>query len=373
MKKKYKNSIMIIILLTVLIGCSQKENDKSPAQIKDTATKNTATENTTTEDIVVFPDRYNTEMERVKFQCELEIPEGFTGLMQDYHVNEQVYCDSNKFYEMFAPESELKEHHTNPVSEGLPEDNTYIFADGTTIASGFQCLYNSINNIYYNQLGVMDSIEISSNEKLSFAEPETCIEDVNEILRQLGYPADDFFFSWHSLNAQAMEQAEEQLISSGDFPDERRKKGWTSEDDIYVIYAYQKCGTLPVFHEIMSLGRSLAYDTPSGAPVQAVYSVRGLESLLVNNIYAFEKAEKNLHLKNFDEIAKVVEEKFNSILNEADYAVTRAKLYERVYYDEKQNYAVEPTWYFEIIENGNESRTSVTLVNAVTGKEIYLP
>ena len=159
----------------------------------------------------------------------------------------------------------------------------------------------------------------------------------------------------------------------GDFPDERRKKGWTSEDDIYVIYAYQKCGTLPVFHEIMSLGRSLAYDTPSGAPVQAVYSVRGLESLLVNNIYAFEKAEKNLYLKNFDEIAKVVEEKFNSILNEADYAVTRAKLYERVYYDEKQNYAVEPTWYFEIIENGNKSGTSVTLVNAVMGKEIYLP
>lgn len=33
----------------------------------------------------------------------------------------------------------------------------------------------------------------------------------------------------------------------------------------------------------------------------------------------------------------MVEEKFENILNDADYEVTRAKFYERVYLDEKQN------------------------------------
>lgn len=363
MKKIYTNIFMILMLLIALIGCAQKENgtEKSSDQTKDSSI----------EEAILFPESYSAETEQVKFQCELEIPEDFTGIIHDYSVKGQVYCDSGKLYEIFAPEAELTEHHTNPAADEMPEDNTYIFADGTAIASGFQCLYNSKNNVYYSQLGVMDSIELASDEILSFAEPDMCIENVKETLHQLGYPADDFFYSWHSLNAEAMKSAEEQLVAQGDIPDHKRKEGWTSEDDIYVIYAYQKCGTLPVFHEIMSLGRSLAYDTPSGAPVQAVYSAQGMESFMVNNIYTFEQAREDLPLESFDAIAKVVAEKYNSILSESDYVVTRAKLYERVYHDEKQNYAAEPIWYFEIIENGNGR--SVTLVNAVTGKEIYLP
>ena len=48
----------------------------------------------------------------------------------------------------------------------------------------------------------------------------------------------------------------------------------------------------------------------------------------------------------------------------------RAKLAVRVYYDEKQEYAAEPIWYFEVKDGyGNET---VLIMNAVTGKEIYL-
>ena len=41
-----------------------------------------------------------------------------------------------------------------------------------------------------------------------------------------------------------------------------------------------------------------------------------------------------------------------------------------VHLNEKQEYAVDPVWYFEVMEDGKSS--SVTLVNAVTGKEKYL-
>lgn len=38
--------------------------------------------------------------------------------------------------------------------------------------------------------------------------------------------------------------------------------------------------------------------------------------------------------------------------------------------DEKQKYKADPIWYFEVVEN-NISK-SVTLINAETGKEIFL-
>ena len=75
-------------------------------------------------------------------------------------------------------------------------------------------------------------------------------------------------------------------------------------------------------------------------------------------------------LKPFDEVASVVQDKFESILNDAVYEVTRAKFYTRVYLNEAQQYVAEPVWYFEVIENN--SSKSLTLIHAETGKEIFL-
>lgn len=361
MRKKYKVLLMILFFVTVLAGCNQKKDKKLPIEIKES----------TKEENINFPDRYELETEKVKFQCVLEVPEKFIGQANQYFIKGQTYCDADKLYKLFAAGIEVKEHHSNPTSDGYPEDNTYILADGGMVGSGTECIYNSKNSAFYNRMDIMDDRDISSDKKLSFAEPEICIEEVKKILHELGYSGDDFFFTWHSLNAQVLKGAEDQLVAEGSIQQEQRKSQWSTEDDAYVIYAYQKCGDLPVYHEILSLGQQLAYDTPSGAPVQVVYTSRGLESLMVNNIYEIEEIGETVALKEFDEIAKVVEEKFNNILNDSEYVVNRAKIYERVSFNENQKYVAEPIWYFEVAESG--ARSSVTLVSAVTGKEIYLP
>ena len=61
---------------------------------------------------------------------------------------------------------------------------------------------------------------------------------------------------------------------------------------------------------------------------------------------------------------------FRSILNDSCYVVDKAKLFQMVHMNKKQEYTVEPVWYFEVIEN--ERSRSITLVNAVTGKETLL-
>ena len=50
--------------------------------------------------------------------------------------------------------------------------------------------------------------------------------------------------------------------------------------------------------------------------------------------------------------------------------VERAKFYEYVYRNEAQKYTAEPVWYLELTDDNSERH--VMLVNAETGKEIYL-
>ena len=54
--------------------------------------------------------------------------------------------------------------------------------------------------------------------------------------------------------------------------------------DAYFIYGYQKYEDIPIFHEMMSIARSMAYDTPDNAPVQAIYSTRGIEYLNISGV-----------------------------------------------------------------------------------------
>ena len=55
--------------------------------------------------------------------------------------------------------------------------------------------------------------------------------------------------------------------------------------------------------------------------------------------------------------------------DEVTHTVTRAKLPIRTYYDEKQDIAAEPIWYFEVTDG---EAVEIVLINAINGNEIFL-
>ena len=65
-------------------------------------------------------------------------------------------------------------------------------------------------------------------------------------------------------------------------------------------------------------------------------------------IFQYNNEEK-LQLRQFEDIAKVEENKYGNLLNESMYEVTRAKLYERVFLNQNQQLEAAPMWYFEIL------------------------
>ena len=188
-------------------------------------------------------------------------------------------------------------------------------------------------------------------------------------MNELGYDTENLSFQTMPLSVDAMKKLRDQELNNG-LLEEGKTNEPTSDDEAYFIYAYQENTGIPVFHELMSVAKQMSDDSPDNAPVQAIYSARGLEKISINYIYDFKNEQNTVTLKPFEEIASVVEEKYENLLNDSKYEITRAKLYERIYTGEDQKYAEEPVWYFEVNDG---SRKTVMLVNAETGKEINLP
>ena len=367
MMKKIRGFSLILCACSVLAGCN-----KSAVDIKEKAGEEIVSMEEAEDS---FPEKYEktSDSGKVKFNCEPEVPENIKGQASSTVDVKGLYrCDREKAWTIFGEGKEIIEKPEITVSEGREPYDYYLFANGESLGIDDGIAYGSSNSKYYLNIGVTnpDNQAVFEETEVSFKSGEECITELKKMIDELGYNQEDFIFACYPLSFQTMKNLEEQYLQEDYLTEEKRKESWSQEDDAYFIYAYQKYEDIPVFHEMMSIARSMAYDTPDNAPVQAIYSTRGIENLNISGVYEFEKGKQQVTLKPFEDIAAVVEEKFENILNDAEYEVTRAKFYERVYLDEGQKYKVDPIWYFEVVEN-NISK-SVTLINAETGKEIFL-
>ena len=319
-----------------------------------------------------FPKSYNTESEsgKVKFNCTLELPEKLNGRsIQKTSVEGLHVYDKDKAYSLFAEGKEVSQKEQYDWDGG--DVANYTFSDGSSLYLDNYVQWVSATTSLYSYLGVQqaDYIDLFSSGSVSL-DKDSCISEIEKDMNELGYDTENLSFQAIPLSVDAMKKLRDQELNNG-LLEEGKTNEPTSDDEAYFIYAYQENTGIPVFHELMSVAKQMADDSPDNAPVQAIYSARGLEELSINYIYDFKNEQNTVALKPFEEIASVVEAKYENLLNDSKYEITRAKLYERVYTGENQKYAEEPIWYFEVVENGNNK--TVTLVNAETGKEINLP
>lgn len=345
---------IVVILLSICIAALQKE-----VHVKAS-------------DLVDIPARYEAENGNVKFECDIEVPE--TVKKQGIYLDEvegYIYANADMIISELIKDKEIIEQYDTPGSDGAPEKNITIYADRTQLITGDSFLYTSAFSNRYFQIGLMDYFEDAAQEELNFEKSEKSIEIIKQVLAAMNIPSDAFKFNWFSVNKAQLEKMEQLNIESGNLEKEKSVGVWTDEDEIYFIYGVQFDHEIPVFHELMGLYQQFAFDTIDASPIMAIYSQRGLEYLSINRIYSLKSTNEKALLLQFKEIAKVVEDKYNNLLGDAKYVVERAKLFQMIRRNEKQELIAEPIWRFEI--DGNINKKLVTIVNAETGKEIYLP
>ncbi len=317
------------------------------------------------------------ETEKVKFECELEIPEDFDSLhFYIPKVNGIQAIDTGKAYEKYVKDKDIQETYSYSTKDKYfdpegkaPEENVYILSDGTVIDidAGFY-LWKNEKSIYANALRMNE--RGASHEEFPFKTPGQCIEEVKSTLSEIEYPVDEFKFSWFSMNAEEYEKLEQEYVDSGFMEPEKIKDAWTEADNTYEIYAWQTYGGLPVFPQMMTTRMGRAFEGYQNAPLSATFTEKGMLFLSAQTSYDFEETDEQAVFLDFSEIASKVKEKYDNLLDSAVYKVVRAKLAVRVFYDEKQRYGAEPVWYFEVMDDNGSM--SVVLMNALTGKEIYL-
>ena len=309
----------------------------------------------------------------MKFDCKIEIPDSFTG--DNVHkllVSGQYYGDKEKILSKYVEGKKISEKREEDAWNGKESSVYYVMEDGTMVSiseSGY--IFASRNGPYYENAGADNSEyqEENSKTQVSFGSEEEAIEAVKQELMETGFSEFEFQLSAYPVSYRVMQKKEAEVYT-GEEEQSQKKEKWTQEDDAYVVYGFQAKDSLPIFHQWMTIFRTMAYDNVDNASIVAIYSRRGIETLMAWPIYNLEDTGELLALKDFEEIAGIVEAKFENILNESTYEVTRAKLFQMVRLNENQEYVAEPIWYFEVVEDGTSK--SITLVDAVTGKEIVL-
>lgn len=375
--KLRNSSWAVFVLLLFLSGCGAVSDKTESISVAPEVSEKATEEHAVSTEIslaesqnYVVPKKYTESREQIRFDFEPEMPDGIRGI-SECNVK-KMSANADKAMEIFGEGKTITATDTLFADETGFQRLIYDFADGSTLSAGTVFSYVSENFSYYSRVGVPSySEDLHSEEELDFMSKAECVAYLQNILSETGFSSAELDFVCYSVSADQLQRHEEEAVSTGFIAGDKAKGTWTAEDDAYVIYGSQKWKEIPVFNEIMSMHQTFALETLDNSPIMAIISSRGVEYFMCNYIYQFENTEQRLQLKPFEEIVQVVADKFNNLLSDSTYLADKARLYEMVCLNTDQQYTAKPIWYFEVGPEDSESRT-VTLVDAVTGKEIFL-
>ncbi len=364
-------------LCMILSGCNGKTERNEPVKSKAAEMEEIRnTEAPSKEQGDIFPKSYNNSTEKVKFECELEVPEKFKASEFCLPKEVELYNCLNKeaAYELFIGEQPVVEEYHYPQENGSAEEDIYILEDGTVLAfpSGADLNYHTETASVYQRV-MREQEQGALKEDFSFGTGEEAVEKVKEILTETGYPVETYQFDWFSLSGKEHAELEQERLAQGSIGQESIKQdGWKEDENCYEIWAWQTYGGLPVLPQRMSAMNLRSFVNYQTAPLSAVYTEHGISGILAEMPYKIEAGEQQVKFLPFEEIAGKVISKYENLLDEAVYAVERAVLVLQVSYNTENRLIAVPAWYFEVdIENGDQER-EILFFDAVSGEEIFI-
>ena len=202
-----------------------------------------------------YAQTYEKESEsgKVRFQCELEVPENWNGKEIPKFILESVhFVDSEKTYANFVEGKEILEHYNTPASDLYPEENYYVLADGTNVGIGMEFGVSTEKSAYYAQIGVTntENMEKFTSATESIVNDQDAVQKVKETLENAGYAVENLVFQTSSLSADILREIENQYVAEGLLEESKRKPEWTNEDDVCIVYARQTVSGIPVYPEL---------------------------------------------------------------------------------------------------------------------------
>ncbi|MCB5602056.1 hypothetical protein [Blautia hansenii] len=179
MMKKIRGFSLILCACSVLAGCN-----KSSVDVKEKAGEEIVSME---EAEYSFPEKYEktSDSGKVKFNCELEVPENIKGqAISTVDVKGLYRCDREKAWTIFGEGKEIIEKPEIPVDEGRAPEDYYLFANDESLDIDEGIAYGSSNSKYYLNIGVTnpDNQAVFEETEVSFKSGEECITELKKII-----------------------------------------------------------------------------------------------------------------------------------------------------------------------------------------------
>lgn len=393
-KKLFSTAMAFMVLPMSLYGCRKAEQgsnaelaSEKQEQITESAISPVEAAGTNAESdrepeaeqgTIIFPENFSETIGNVTFNMDIIVNSGLT---EDSVVTAKAQMQKvsqEKAFELFF--SDIATYDTYDYEEEdeygkMAHSVTYVSPEETTLTFGpvsskleymERDLMPAVRNTFVTFEDNRYNADLYSTEgQLSFMTREEAFATVQKTLQALDINMETDY-TGYALDHETMQTQEYYEDMNGNIDKSQYKAQWSGADDCYYFYIDQIYRGLPLYH---------VYNKVFGdageihAPVQAVVSAEGIAYFEIEKVFAVSEEKGGVTLADMDMVVKTAADKFNQVLGDTAYEITKAQLY---YYVDLSSgmgiYDVKPAWILSGSEKGGKKMQMI--IDAQTAEEI---
>ena len=364
---KMKLKCIIPMLMLTMTACASTSDSKETLTESSAITNESTDSSSTTQVSGNFPEKLNMEIERVSFDAEVIAHSSANKKSKSYEVTVRKF-DKEKVKEKLLSNIEVAEtinYGDEDSYQGTKEE--YLSVSPTRIYF-YKNLYLYVNNAF--SLFEDDrNAESYKDTDFDFASRDEAKESILKELDSLGAGlGSDYFINMYSLDYETMKENEEVLDMDGEPDKSAYKSDWSSKDNCYYLCIRQSVNGIPVGYKYADADENI---NEYNAPIQLLYSSSGIEFLSIDKMFDFSDKNEEVVLADMDKVSACIAKKYNDILNEAKYSVSKLELHYICVKESETKYTVRPAWVVTMSEIGDDTPFQM-IIDAQTAEEIVL-
>lgn len=364
---KMKLKCIIPMLMLTMTACASTSDSKETLTESSAITNESTDSSSTTQVSGNFPEKLNMDIERVSFDAEVIAHSSANKKSKSYEVTVRKF-DKEKVKEKLLSNIEVAEtinYGDEDSYQGTKEE--YLSVSPTRIYF-YKNLYLYVNNAF--SLFEDDrNAESYKDTDFDFASRDAAKESILKELDSLGAGlGSDYFINMYSLDYETMKENEKVLDMDGEPDKSAYKPEWSSKDNCYYLCIRQSVNGIPVGYKYADADENI---NEYNAPIQLLYSSSGIEFLSIDKMFDFSDKNEEVVLADIDKVSACIAKKYNDILNEAKYSVSKLELHYICVKESETKYTVRPAWVVTMSEIGDDTPFQM-IIDAQTAEEIVL-
>ena len=365
---KIKLKYIIPILMLTMAACASLSDSKETLTASSAVAGESADTTSTEQVNGSFPKRLDMEIDRVKFDAEVLAHSAENMKAKSYEATLRKF-DKEKLKEKFLSSIEDPETMSSEDPDsyyGKKDEFLSVYPTGIFFYTDFHRYVKNTFSLFEDDRNAEMYMKDTDFDFASRDEAkEIVLKELDSVGAGLG---SDYFINMYSLDYETMKENEKVLNMDGGLDKSPYKPDWSSKDNCYYLCIRQSVNGIPVGYKYADADENI---NEYNAPIQLLYSSSGIEFLSIDRMFDFSDKNEEVVLADMDKVSACIAKKYNDILNEAKYSVSKLELHYICVKESETKYTVRPAWVVTMSEIGDDTPFQM-IIDAQTAEEIVL-